>query len=220
MAISRRSRRASAMCWRQNGGGRRGERCAKRDAMRAPRLSHERRRRRHRGDRGDEQQASRAGGGRAASDIMRNLGAMSERARGVVAAGEKQPVTVQTIVARSRPGEVIVRAGVRCLPHRPALPGGRHRPGLPVSPGHGLRGRRRGRRRRHRRRPATSSSSTGAVCGECARPAGPPLVLLCHAQRAATDDARRRHPLAPRRHRRVRREDAVAGAWRPRSTPG
>ena len=49
-----------------------------------------------------------------------------------------------------------------------------------------------------------------AVCGECrVVPAGPPLVLLRHAQRDAEDDARRRHAaLARARHRRVRREDA------------
>ena len=49
-----------------------------------------------------------------------------------------------------------------------------------------------------------------AVCGECrACRRGPAVVLLRHAQRAAEDDARRRHAaLARARHRRVRGEDA------------
>ena len=101
--------------------------------------------------------------------------------------------------ARPRARRGVVRgAGLRGLPHRPALPRGRHQRRLPVPA-------------RATRRPAWSRrSATGvtdvapgdfvvlnwrAVCGECrACLRGPALVLLRHPQRHAEDDARRTAP--------------------------
>ena len=130
---------------------------------------------------------------------------MTTEVRGVVSRGKGEPVTVETVlVPDPGPGEALVDgAGLRRLPHRPALPRGRDLRRLPVP------ARARGGRHRSRR------SATGvtdvepgdfvilnwrAVCGDCrACRARPPLVLLQHPQRDPEDDAGRRHPALARR---------------------
>ena len=107
-------------------------------------------------------------------------------------------------------------AGVRRLPHRPALPRGRHQRRVPVPAR--PRGGRRGGGGRARRRPTTSRPGDfvilnwRAVCGALpVVPAGSALVLLLHAQRHAEDDARRRS--------RCRRRSASAPSPRRRWWP-
>jgi hypothetical protein len=85
---------------------------------------------------------------------------MSQQVRGVMARRAKgEPVSIETIVipdpgpGRGRGGD----PGVRCVPHRPALPRGRHQRRVPVpARPRGRRHRRVGRGGRHQRRPATS----------------------------------------------------------------
>ena len=115
-------------------------------------------------------------------------------------------------------------AGVRRLPHRPALPRGRHRGRLPLpARARGGRRGRGGRRRGDRRRPRRLRHP------ELARglrrvprlPARPALVLLRHPQRAAEDDPRGRHRPVPRAgHRRVRGEDPGRGRPVHQGRPG
>ena len=81
---------------------------------------------------------------------------MPHEVKGVVARAQGAPVTLETIVVPDPgPGEARRRgAGVRRLPHRPALPRGRHQRRLPVpARARGGRRRRGGRRGRHRRAP-------------------------------------------------------------------
>ena len=92
--------------------------------------------------------------------------------RGVVARAKGEPVGIETVlVPGPRPGRGPRRdPGLRRLPHRPALPRGRHQRRLPVPP------RPRGGRAWSRRsaptsptwRPATSWSSTGERCAASA----------------------------------------------------
>ena len=82
--------------------------------------------------------------------------AMAHEVRGVIARNKGEPVSDRDR-RRPRPGPgrgAGGRPGVRGVPHRPALPRGRHqrRLPLPARPRGGRRGRGR-RRRRHRRRP-------------------------------------------------------------------
>ena len=97
---------------------------------------------------------------------------MGQEVRGVVSKAKGSPVTVETIVVPDPgPGEAVVaRQGVRRVPHRPALPRGRHQRRLPLPA-------------RATRRPVWSSPSGRtsptwrpgdfvvlnwrAVCGEC-----------------------------------------------------
>ena len=94
------------------------------------------------------------------------------RSRRSSRAPRAQPVEVTTInVPDPGPGEALVEgAGVRGVPHRPALPRGRHQRRLPVP------ARPRGRRRRRGGRATTSPSvapgdfvvlNWRAVCGDC-----------------------------------------------------
>ena len=106
-------------------------------------------------------------------------------------------------------------AGLRGVPHRPALPGGRHqrRLPLPAGPRGGRRRRGGGRRRdlggpRRLRRPQLA----GRVRRVPVVPAGAAPVLLRHPQRHPADDPGRRHPADPgARDRGLRREDAGGG---------
>ena len=80
---------------------------------------------------------------------------MPQQVRGVVARRRVHPSSVETIVVPDPgPGEAVVQGpGLRRLPHRPALPRGRHQRRLPVpARPRGRRCRRVGRRGRHRRR--------------------------------------------------------------------
>ena len=121
-----------------------------------------------------------AGPGCGRSGIMwarRRGGArMGQEVRGVVAKAKGAPVTLETIVVPDpgpgRGGRR--RPGVRRLPHRPALPRGRHQRRLPVPPR-----ATRPRASSSRSGPAsptwrrvTSSSSTGAPCAASAGRAG------------------------------------------------
>ena len=95
-----------------------------------------------------------------------------QQVRAVVAKAKGEPVTLETMnVPDPGPGEAVVAGpGLRGLPHRPALPRGRHQRRLPVPARPRGRGRRGGGRRRASptSRPATSSSSNWrAVCGSC-----------------------------------------------------
>ena len=102
--------------------------------------------------------------------------------------------------------------GVRGLPHRPALPRGRHQRRLPV-PARPRGGRRRGvgrRRASPTSRPATSSSSTGGRCAASAGPAcaagpGTASTPTTPSQKMTLD--RRHRALPGPGHRRLRRED-------------
>ena len=80
------------------------------------------------------------------------------------------------------------RAGLRRLPHRPALPRGRHQRRVPVPAR--PRGRRasssRSARTSPRWRPATSSSSTGGPCAASAGPAAEGKPQYCFATHNAT----------------------------------
>ena len=118
--------------------------------------------------------------------------------------------------------------GLRGLPHRPALPRGRHQRRLPVpARPRGRRRRRGGRRGRHRRR---ARRLRHPQLARRVRPVpglrqGQAVVLLQHPQRHAEDDADRRHrAVAGARHRRLRREDAgrrrPVHQGRPRGRPG
>ncbi len=108
--------------------------------------------------------------------------------------------------------------GLRGLPHRPALPRGRHQRRLPVpARPRGRRHRRAGRRRASPTwPPATSWCSTGgpsaATCRACRR--GPAVVLLRHPQRHPEDDPDRRHRAVARRWASAR------SPRRPWCTPG
>ena len=91
------------------------------------------------------------------SDVTRLRFAAGHAARstGVIARAKGEPVTIETIVVPDPgPGEAVVAdPGLRRVPHRPALPRGRHQRRLPVpARPRGGRHRRGGRRRRHRRR--------------------------------------------------------------------
>ena len=129
---------------------------------------------------------------------------MSQTVRGVIARAKGAPVELETIVVPDPGPGRGGRAGpgLRRLPHRPALPRGRHQRRLPVPARPRGGGRRRvGRRRRHRRRARRLRDPQLArglrpVPGLPARPA---LVLLQHAQRDAEDDAGRRHRAVARR---------------------
>ena len=141
---------------------------------------------------------------------------MSQRVQGVIARAKGAPVEVTTIVVPDPgPGEAVVRdPGLRGLPHRPALPRGRHQRRLPVpARPRGGRHRRVGRRGRHRR---GAGRLRGAELARRLRrlpglPQWPAVVLLQHPQRHAEDDARGRHrAVAGAGHRRVRGEDAGA----------
>ena len=143
-----------------------------------------------------------------------HVGMASTTVRGVVSLAKGAPVEIRDVVVPDPgPGEARVqRAGVRCVPHRPALPGGRDQRRLPVPArsrgrGHGrVRRARRARPRARRLRDPELASGVRHVPGVSP---GPPLVLLLHLQRHAEDDAHRRHAaLAGARHRRVRRADA------------
>ena len=140
---------------------------------------------------------------------------MAQQVRGVVAPGKGEPVRIETIVVPDPgPGEAVVRgAGVRGLPHRPALPRGRHQRRLPVP------ARPRGRRASSRRS-ATGVTEVApgdfvilnwrAVCGECrACLRGRPWYCFDTHNATQKMTLERRHRALPGpRHRRVRREDA------------
>ncbi len=106
------------------------------------------------------------------------------------------------------------RQGVRGVPHRPALPGGRDQRRLPLPARARGRGRRRvgGRRRderdarRHRGHRLARTVRHVPVLRE-----GAAVVLLQLGERHAEDDPRRQGALAGSRHRCVRREDARRG---------
>ena len=143
---------------------------------------------------------------------------MSTTVRGVVARSLKAPGGGHRHRrARSRSGRgTRRRAGVRRVPHRPALPRGRDQRRLPVP----ARPRGRGHRRRGRRptsprsRPATSWSSTGGRCAASAGRAAGAGRWYCFATHNADaeDDARRRHA-------RSRPRSASARSPRRRSSP-
>ena len=129
---------------------------------------------------------------------------MAEAVRGVVAprqgrAGHARDDHRARPRARARRGD---GAGLRGLPHRPALPRGRHQRRLPVpARPRGRRRRRVGRRGRHRRR-ARRLRDPQLAGGLRRVPGLPPraaLVLLQHPQRHAEDDARGRHRALARR---------------------
>ena len=107
------------------------------------------------------------------------------------------------------------RQGLRGLPHRPALPRGRHQRRLPVPAR--PRGGRRGRVRRARRdRPGPGRLRRPQLARGVRRvplvPARAALVLLLHAQRHPEDDPGRRDAALPRPgHRRLRGPDAGGG---------
>ena len=85
--------------------------------------------------------------------------AMSQRVKGVIARAKGAPVEVTTIVVPDPgPGEAVVQdPGVRGVPHRPALPRGRHQRRLPVP------ARPRGRRRSWSRSARASPTSHPAT---------------------------------------------------------
>ena len=151
---------------------------------------------------------------------------MPHEVRGVVARAKGAPVSLETVlVPDPGPGEALVAgAGLRGVPHRPALPRGRHQRRLPVpARARGRRRRRGGRRRRHRRRAGRLRDPELArglrpVPGLPPRPA---VVLLRHPQRDPEDDARRRHGRSARRSASAR---SPRRRWSPpasarRSTP-
>ena len=127
---------------------------------------------------------------------------MAQQVRAVVARAVKQPVTVEMIeVPDPGPGRgARAGAGLRRVPHRPPLPGGRHQRRLPVP------ARPRGGRAWSRPSgPGVTDVAPGRLrdpqlAGRVRRvpvvPPGPPLVLLLHAQRHAEDDPRRRGAVA------------------------
>ena len=139
---------------------------------------------------------------------------MAHQVRGVVAKGQAAGDGRDDRRARSRARRgARAGAGVRRVPHRPALPRGRHQRRLPVP------ARPRGRRAWSRRSAPTSPSvapgdfvvlNWRAVCGECRScRRGRPWYCFSTHNAHAEDDARRRHrALARARHRRVRGEDA------------
>ena len=143
--------------------------------------------------------------------------AMPHEVRAVVAAAAKAPVTVETImVPDPGPGEALVpRPGLRRLPHRPALPRGRHQRRLPVParPRGGRRRRGRRRRRHQRGARATSWCSPGgrraARCRSCRR--GRPWYCF--------DSPNATQKMTPRRHAAVARRSASAPSPRRRSWP-
>ena len=142
---------------------------------------------------------------------------MPQTVNGVIARSKGAPVEiVDVVVPDPGPGEAVVAvAGVRGLPHRPALPRGRHQRRLPVpARPRGRRCRRGGRRGRHRRRARRLRHPQLArgVRPVPGLPQGQAVVLLRHPQRDAEDDPDRRHRALPgARHRRVHREDAGRG---------
>ena len=142
--------------------------------------------------------------GRAGSPSPEELTSVAQTVQGVVARGKGEPVALEhdrRPRSRARRGG---RAGpgLRGVPHRPALPRGRHQRRLPV-PARPRGGRRRrgvgdGRHRGRARRLRDPQLARGLrrVPG---LPARPPVVLLRHPQRRPADDARGRHrALAPR----------------------
>ena len=138
---------------------------------------------------------------------------MAAEVRGVVAMAKGEPVQVVTIVVPD-PGPGRGRRqgpGLRGLPHRPALPRGRHQRRVPVPPrarGGRCRGGRRARRDLRRPGRLRGPQLAGRVRRVPLVPPGPAAVLLRHPQRHPEDDAGRRHaPVARPRHRRLRRED-------------
>ena len=138
---------------------------------------------------------------------------MAAEVRGVVAMAKGEPVAGgdhRGPRPRTRRGRG-AGPGLRGLPHRPPLPGGRHQRRVPVPAGpRGGRHRRGGGARRHLGGPRRLRDPQLArrVRRVPVVPPGPAPVLLRHPQRHPEDDADRRHATLPcARHRRLRRED-------------
>ena len=113
-----------------------------------------------------------------------------QQVQAVVARGKGAPVERRDD-QRARPGPGRgggADPGLRGLPHRPALPRGRHQRRLPVpARPRGGRGRGVGRRGRHRAsRPATSWSSTGGRCAASCRACRRGEPWYCFATHNAT----------------------------------
>ena len=128
---------------------------------------------------------------------------MAHQVRGVVAKAKGEPVDGRDHRG-ARPGSrrgAGRGAGLRRLPHRPALPRGRdqRRVPVPARPRGGRRDR-GGRPRRHRggARRLRDPELAGRLRRVPVLPAGATLVLLRHPQRHPEDDPRRRRALARR----------------------
>ncbi len=116
---------------------------------------------------------------------------------------------------RSRPGarrRHRAHSGLWRVPHRPALPRGRHQRRVPLparARGIGHRGGGRRGRDRHRPRRLRHPQLAGRVRHLPRLPARRAAVLLRDAQRVEADDPGGRHGAVARsRHRRLHREDA------------
>ena len=143
-----------------------------------------------------------------------------QQVRAVVALKKGDPVSIETInVPDPGPGEAVVAGpGLRGLPHRPALPRGRHQRRLPVPARPRGGGHRRGRRGRRHERGARRLRDPQLARGLRRLPGLQPrraVVLLRHLQRHPEDDPRGRHRALARRSASAR---SPRRRWSPRAS--